>query len=218
MLPVKNKKTQQSEATRAGLVKLGAELFAERGYAGTAVGDIAQRAGLTKGAIYHHFRGKEELFAAVVEEVLLQSLYRIQNESKEQAEEAGETGENSWERLFAMVELLLDSYREPAVRQIVWLDGPAALGWERWHAIVAEHTLLRIELIMERIAKTGVLPPEHARSLGQLMFGALQEAGLMISHAEDPVATRAHFAATLRWMLRELFLRDRASARRTGRI
>lgn len=214
MVQVKNKKTQQSEATRAELLKFGTELFAERGYAGTSLGDIAQRAGLTKGAIYHHFRGKEEIFAAVVEEVLLQSLYRIQLESKEQAEGAGETRENSWERLFAIVELLLDSYREPAVRQIVWLDGPAALGWERWHAIVAEHTLLRIEIIMELISKTGVLPAEHAQSLGQLMFGALQEAGLVISHAEDPKATRAHFAATLGWMVRQLFLRERARARR----
>ncbi|MEN8182633.1 MAG: TetR/AcrR family transcriptional regulator [Myxococcota bacterium] len=212
MAQVKNKKTQQSEATRAELLKLGAELLAERGYAGTSLGEIAQRAGLTKGAIYHHFRGKEEIFAAVVEEVLLQSLYRIQEASREQAQEAGETRENSWERLFAMVELLLDSFREPAVRQIVWLDGPAALGWERWHAIVAEHTLLRIEIIMELIAKTGVLPAEHAQCLAQLMFGALQEAGLTISHAEDPKAARAGFAATLRWMVRELFLRDRASS------
>jgi len=131
-MDVKNKKVAQAEATRGELLRVAADLFAERGYAGASLDDIAHAAGLTKGALYHHFRDKRGLFEAVVGRVLEEDLGRIQRDSKRLAGERSE----SWQRLLALTDLFLDGFADARHCHVVWVDGPAVLGWERWHAAV----------------------------------------------------------------------------------
>lgn len=201
---VRNKKVAQAEATRGELVRVAADLFAAHGYAGASLEDIAQKAGLTKGALYHHFRDKRALFAAVVGQMLEDDLVRIQEESKRLA---GPRGDTSWKRLLLLTDLFLDGFRDPRQSRIVWIDGPAVLGWQRWHAVVAEPTLDRIMSIVGLLEERGVAAPAMRRPLAQLFFGAVQEAGLAIAHAADPAAKREELATALHWMLDELFLR-----------
>jgi len=207
-----NKKVLQSQATRAELIRVASDLFSERGYAGAALDDIARKAGLTKGAVYHHFGDKRELFAAVVPKVFEEELWRIQAESKQLAHEAGET---SWKRLLAMTELFLDSFLDPRQRRIVWDDGPSVLGWERWHELVSAPLLDRIGGILEVMEERGVTDTSLRGPLAQLVFGSVQEAGMAIAHAPDPAAKRAELAPALRWMLESLF-RERRRGRSAG--
>lgn len=199
---VSNKKVLQSAATRAELVRVAGRLFADRGYANTPLDEIAKRAGLTKGALYHHFRGKRALFDAVVGELLEREIQRIAVESRRMT---AHTQENSWERLVAIADLFLDGFRDPQLRRVVWLDAPAVLGQERWQAVVSAPILAQLRWIAAVFARRGVVEERFQQPVAQLLFGAVHEAGMAIAHAPDRDAKRAELAPALHWMLEELF-------------
>lgn len=206
---IPNKKVLQAEASKAKLILVAAELFAERGYSGTTLEGISKRAGLTKGALYHHFRDKCELFEAAAAVSLHNEIQRISTESRLLT---ADTADDSWERLIAMIDLLLDGFLDPVVRRIVWVDGPSVLGWERWHEVVSVPTLDQINLIFDVFARQGIVKDPLRRPLAQLFFGSVQEAGMAIAHASDPEAKRAELAPALHWMLTELFGRTKGSS------
>lgn len=149
--------------------------------------------------MYHHFRDKKALFEAAVHQVLEEDLVRVQRESKELTGSS-----NSWRRLTLLVDLFLDGFLDPRQRQIVWTDGPAVLGYERWHTVVSEPALDRIEGVIGVLADRGLVEMRFRRPVAQLLFGALQEAGLAISHAEDQEAKRAELGPAYLWILEKL--------------
>jgi AcrR family transcriptional regulator len=201
-----NKKVLQSAATRAQLLRVAGDLFADRGYAGTALDEIARKAGLTKGALYHHFRDKQALFDAVVGHTLDDELQRVARESREMT--AG-THENSWERLIAITDLFLDGFRNERLRRIVWVDAPAVLGAERWQEVVSAPILERLRWIAGVFVLRGVVEDRLREPLAELLFGAVHEAGMAIARAPDQDAKRAELAPAVHWMLDELFKRPR---------
>jgi AcrR family transcriptional regulator len=202
-----NKKVLQSAATRAELLRVAADLFAERGYVGTALDEIAKKAGLTTGALYHHFRDKRALFDALVGHLLDGELQRIARESRRMT---AHTHPNSWERLIAITDLFLDGFRDPQLRRIVWVEAPAVLGAERWQEVVSAPILEQLRWIADFFAKRGVVEERFRQPLAQLLFGSVHEAGMAIARAPDPDAKRAELAPALHWMLEELFNRPRA--------
>lgn len=204
-----NKKVLQSAATRAELLRVAGDLFAERGYAGTALEEIARKAGLTKGALYHHFRDKRSLFDAVVGHCLEGEMQRIARESRRLT--AG-THENSWERLIAITDLFLDGFRDERLRRIVWVDAPAVLGAERWQEVVSAPILERLHWIAGVFVRRGVVEDRFRQPLAEILFGAVHEAGMSIARAPDQDAKRAELAPALHWMLDELFKRPRRSS------
>src|SRR5262245_65846481 len=119
-MSVKSRRDQHSAATRAALVRVARRLFAEYGYAGTATEDVVRRAGVTRGALYHHFRDKRDLFAAVVEQVEQDVLERVA--------EAALSERDAWEAQRAAIGAYLDVCLEPAVQRIVLVDAPSVLG------------------------------------------------------------------------------------------
>ena len=121
-------KADQAEATRAALLEAATELFAQRGYAGVATEEIVRAAGLTRGALYHHFAGKLELFEAVYEQVEQGLVERI-------ASSAMSAASGSLAALRAGARAFLDACEDPAVQRIALLDAPSVLGWERWREI-----------------------------------------------------------------------------------
>src|SRR5437667_9561848 len=125
--------SERSEATRSALFKAARGLFAERGYADVATEEIVQAAGVTRGALYHHFDGKRELLAAVYEEIERELTERIASEAL--------GGSDPVEALRAGANAFLDHCLEPEVQQVVLLDAPAVLGWERWRDIRARYCL-----------------------------------------------------------------------------
>jgi len=186
---------ERTESTRGALTEAARQLFAERGYAGVGTEEIVRAAGLTRGALYHHFDDKRSLFEAVYERIEAELAERIA---------AGALQANASSPLEAMragAEMFLDACTEPAVQQIVLLDGPAVLGWDRWREIAAEHGLGLIEATLQAALDAGAIAPQAVRPLAHVLMGALDEAAMLVARAEDPEAMRIEVGLTLNLLL-----------------
>src|ERR671922_416395 len=126
-------RAQQSEATRRKLLRAGRDLFARRGYNDVSTEEIVRRAGVTRGALYHHFRDKRDLFQAVVEQIEQEVMQKV-------AETALAEGD-PWEQQTAAIGAYLDVCLEPAVQRIVLVDAPSVLGLTAWREIEATYGL-----------------------------------------------------------------------------
>ncbi|MGH2982317.1 MAG: TetR/AcrR family transcriptional regulator [Solirubrobacterales bacterium] len=180
---------ERSEATREALIAAARRLFAKSGYANVGTEEIVRAAGLTRGALYHHFGGKRELLAAVYE--------RIERELSERIASGALGATDPVEAMQAGTEMFLDACLEPEVQRIVLLDAPAVLGWERWREIGAEHGLGLIEATVQAAIDAGKIEPQPVKPLAHVLMGALDEAAMLVARAEDPKAMRAEVAATL---------------------
>jgi AcrR family transcriptional regulator len=179
----KERRTQAERraTTRRALLDAARSLFAERGYHGAAAEEIVRRAGLTRGALYHHFRDKKDLFRAVVDE--------MEGEIDERIEEAERAQSGLPEVVMAGYRVFLDAALDPEMRRTFFLDGPSVLGWE-WHEIDARHAVGKIEEGLEALISEGFMEPQPARPLARLTNGALLEAAFFVAASEDPEAAR----------------------------
>lgn len=189
----KERRTQseRSESTRAALVSAARSLFAERGYAAVGTEEIVRAAGVTRGALYHHFAGKRDLFQAVYEQIEAELAQRIAT---------GALAANAEEPLEAMrvgAEMFLQACTEPEPQRITLIDGPAVLGWDRMREIAAEHGLGLIEASLQAAIDAGSLPEQPVRPLAHVLLGALDEAALLVARAEDPERMRNEVGQTL---------------------
>jgi AcrR family transcriptional regulator len=182
---------ERSEATRGALIEAARGLFAERGYAAVGTEEIVRRAGVTRGALYHHFDGKRDLFEAVYERLEAELAERIA---------AGALAANADSPMTAMragAEMFLRACTEPEVHRIALMDGPSVLGWDRWREIGAEHGLGLIEASLEAALEAGAIAEQPVRPLAHVLMGALDEAAMLVSRAEDPERMRAEVGRTL---------------------
>jgi AcrR family transcriptional regulator len=187
---------ERSDATRAALVAAARPLFAERGYAGVGAEEIVQAAGVTRGALYHHFGGKPGLLEAVYRQI-----------EKELTEEVVQAALGSSDPLEAMrfaIGVFMDASMEPEVQRIVLLDAPAVLGWERWREIAADYGLGLIETSLRSAIEAGQIAEQPVKPLAHLLMGALDEAAMLVARAEDPKAAKAEVTATLDRLLEAL--------------
>ncbi|HTA35888.1 MAG TPA: helix-turn-helix domain-containing protein [Solirubrobacteraceae bacterium] len=166
-------------------------LFAEHGFAGVGTETIVAAAGVTRGALYHQFADKTELFEAVyeaIEEDLDSRLgARVAAAGASDPIEVMTLGANAW----------LDACREQEVQQIVLLDGPAVLGWQRWREIGMRYGLGLIEGLLTHAIEVGRISPQPVRALTHVLVGALDEAGLYIARAEDQAAASEEMRAVI---------------------
>jgi AcrR family transcriptional regulator len=172
---------ERSATTREALLTAAKDLFAEGGYAATGREQIAQRAGVTRGALYHHFSSKQALFRAVVES--------LERGACVQIAVAAMRGSDALDQLRRGCAAFLDSALEPAFQRVVLVDGPAVLGWQAWREIDADNGAA---LLREGLAH--VLSPASRQSgslevLTRLLLGALNEAAFLV--ANDPSPRRA---------------------------
>src|SRR3989442_13538004 len=166
-LPTRTTKAEQSEATRAALIGAARPLFAERGYGAVATEEIVRAAGVTRGALYHHFAGKEELFAAVYEEV-----------EADLAAEIGQVATVAADPLDALhkgAAMFLEACRRPEVQRITLIDAPSVLGWERGREIGLKYGFGLIEEVVKAGIGQGVNEPQPVRPLTHLLPGAMAE-------------------------------------------
>jgi AcrR family transcriptional regulator len=185
----------RGEATRGELLRAARELFAEHGYAGVGTEKIVERAGVTRGALYHHFEGKERLLEAVYEQIEADLMQRI-------AAHAGEVaGADPLAELAVGVDVLLDAAHEPEMHRIVLLDAPSVLGWERWREIGWRYGMGLTEGTVQAAIDAGRIAPQPARPLAHLLLGALDEAALFVARAEDRDAARREMAAAITALL-----------------
>ena len=192
---------QRSDSTRRALVAAARKLFAERGYAAVAAEEIVAAAGVTRGALYHHFGGKRDLFEAVYEEVEVELAQRIATGA------LSANAESPLEAMRAGAEMFLQACTEPEAQRIALLDGPAVLGWDRWREIAAEHGLGLIEASLQAAIDAGAIAPQPVRPLAHVLMGALDEAAMLVARADDPERMRAEVGETLVALLEGLRVR-----------
>ena len=172
----------RGEATRDALVRAGRELFAERGYAAVGTEEVVQAAGVTRGALYHHFQDKRDLFRAVYEQVEQEVVESV-------AAQMSEPGD-PWELLARGTRAFLDACSDPALMRIGLLDGPAVLGWGEWREIGAKYALGLVTAGLQAAKDAGELRSGDVKALAHLMLGTLGEAAMLIANSEDPAAAR----------------------------
>ncbi len=197
---IKTRRAQQSEMTRGALVKVARDLFTERGYTDTATEEIVQRAGVTRGALYHHFRNKEGLFRVVFKN-------SKQNLMEKVLTATDLTQANPWKQLLAGCQAFLDVCLEPDVqriiRRIIILDAPSVLGWETWRRINTE-SLGLLRLGLQASIEAGHIGKQPVDSLALMIHGALNEAAIIIVHAEDTQSARVEVGAVVDRLLNGL--------------
>jgi AcrR family transcriptional regulator len=190
-------KAAQREATVAALIAAARALFATRGYAAVGTEEIVQRAGVTRGALYHHFRGgKEDLFRAV--------LVQVSAETTERVLAAAGAVDDAWDSLIAGTDAFLDASASEEVQRIMLVDGPAVLGWEVWRAADGDYALRMLEQALERAMAAGRIVPQPTRPLAHVLLGAIDEAAMVVARAEDPLQARAEMGRTVRRLLEGL--------------
>ncbi|GIH96204.1 TetR/AcrR family transcriptional regulator [Planobispora siamensis] len=195
---MRNRKVEQGEATRGALIKAAVALFADRGYADTPTAEIVARAEVTRGALYHHFADKEQLFLAVLETIEEDIFHRV-------LAATATAGDDPAARLRTGTDVFLDACLERPVQRILLQEGPSVLGWDRWHRFdnprCSRHLLARG--LADAIA-AGVIEEQPAEPLAHLLYGSLVQAGMVIAGADDPAAARATMGAAAQRLLTSL--------------
>jgi AcrR family transcriptional regulator len=172
---------QRRTATRRALLDAARSLFAKKGYHETTAEEIVRRAGLTRGALYHHFEDKKDLFRAVVDE--------MEGEIDEEIEAAERAESGLPETVMAGYRAFVDAVLDPEMKRTFFLDGPSVLGWE-WHEIDARHAVAKIEEGLEALIEEGFVKPQSVVPLARLINGALLEAAFFVAVSEDPETAR----------------------------
>ncbi len=187
---------ERSATTRQALLDAGRALFAERGFAGAGQEEIVERAGVTRGALSHHFGTKQGLFLAVVQD--------LQGDLAGRIGRAAMAGRDPMEQLRLGCLAFLDAAMDRSVGRIVMLDAPAVLGWQTWREIDAVHGLGLVTEALDHVMDAGLIEVQPVQPLAHLLLAALNEAAMLVANADDPVATRAVVGDTVERLLARL--------------
>ena len=191
----KTKHDLRSEATRRQLITAARRLFGARGYAAVGTEEIVRAAGVTRSALYHQFRDKADLFAAVAEEVEAEIAEQI-------AAGAAGAAADPVGALRAGARLFLHACAEPEVERIILLDAPAVLGWEAWRDLAGRYGLGLVQLALQSAMDAGAIAPQPVIPLAHALVGALDECALYVARAGEPAAAREECAMIIDRILR----------------
>ncbi|WP_370250508.1 TetR/AcrR family transcriptional regulator [Nocardioides sp.] len=174
------RRASYSASTKRSLLDAATALFTEHGYAGTSLDQIVAAAAVTKGALYHHYSGKQALFEAVFE--------RIETEAAQRIAKALKKRRDPWDKALGGVRAFLEVVREPSYRRVVIQDGPAVLGYERFREQEGRSTFAHVVEIIDAVLDAGdwSLDEQMRLTFGRIFFGAMSSAGETVSSAEDP--------------------------------
>jgi AcrR family transcriptional regulator len=178
----RRRQAERSQSTRQALIAAARALFAERGYASVSAEEIVAAAGLTRGALGHHFGDKQGLFMAVFEQVEGEVTERILSG-------LGEV-DDAWGGLVRGFACFLDACEDQEVVQIALTDAPAVLGWANWRAVEAEHGLGLIVAGLEQAMAEGLVVRQPVDVLARLLLSAAIEAALLVAQVGDRAADR----------------------------
>src|SRR4051794_26369527 len=179
----------EARATREALILAALALFTERGYAAVGTEEIVARAKVTRGALYHHFTDKRDLFRAVFE--------RVESDLMERIGATMQSADDPYELMVGGMRAFLDACEEPAVNQISLTDAPAVLGWQEWREIDNRHGLGLTRAALDGAVQAGVIRPIATEPMAHLFVAALSEAAFVIAHAKHPRKARAEVEEAL---------------------
>jgi AcrR family transcriptional regulator len=192
---VTDRRAERGEATRRHLVETATRLFAERGYEATPIELVLAEAGVSRGALYHHFVSKEALFEAALDAT--QAGVAVRDAARRAGDPLGalRAGCATW----------LALARDPVVRRIVLLDAPGVVGWERWREIDQRHSLGAVTASLRALASEGRLTRALVDVHAHVLLAALTEVALLIAQADDPEAATERGEAVVERLLSGLF-------------
>jgi len=159
------------------LIDIARTHFTEYGYANAALEAIVEEAKLTRGAVYHHFRGKKDLFRVVLEDVQREVAERVEREASE--------SEDPWRQLYLGCRAFIMAAVEDRNRRIMLIDGPAILGWETWREMDRRHSMRLLREQLELMREQGHIRRLPLDALTHFISGALNELTLWLANESD---------------------------------
>ena len=169
------KAQQRAETTRA-LVATARDLFAEKGYPNVSLAEVVTRAGVSKGALYHYFESKDDLFRAVLAQV-----------HEEVAHHVGEVDDaDRWTRLIRGCRTFLAAATDVRHRRIMLVDAPAVLGWAAWRELDATTSMRHLAELLQELVDEGTIVDQPVEPLAHLLSGAMNEAALWLAASARP--------------------------------
>ncbi|TIC87505.1 TetR/AcrR family transcriptional regulator [Nocardioides sp. GY 10113] len=194
-MPGAGRRAAYSASTKRALVDVAEELFTANGYAATSLDAVVAGAQVTKGALYHHFSGKQALFEAVFE--------RVEEDAARRIQQALRAHRDPWEKAREGLRAFLTVVREPGYRTIVIQEGPSVLGYERFRAQEERSTYASVVEIVRSTLAAGSwdLPEEMLQTYAQIFFGALSSAGASVATASDPALAAQRVEAAIGFLL-----------------
>lgn len=190
------KRAAQGRATRGQLIEVATGLFAAHGYEGTSIEAVLAAAGVSRGALYHHFAGKEALFTAVVSAItdrVTQDLAEATRDCTDPVD-AVRTAALAW----------IDLAGDPVIQRIVLVDAPSVLGWEQWRDMDEGRTVGAMRAMLQSVSDTGRLPAELVEPFSHMLLAALDEAAMTVARAPDSRAAVAEGRHAVEELLRRL--------------
>ena len=186
---------ERTRSTRSALTTAARDLFASRGYSAVSTDEIVRAAGVTRGALYHHYADKQALFRDVFEQ--------IEAEITDEISAAFSAESDHLAAMAAGVTLFLDICQRPEVLRISLTDAPAVLGWSLWREIEAQHGLHLITAKLSAATAEGLLPATPSvEALAQLILSAVIESALMIANGADREPTQQALMTLLLGMIK----------------
>ena len=174
---VPGKRAAQGRATRGQLIEVATSLFADHGYEGTSIEAVLTAAGVSRGALYHHFAGKEALFTAVLEV--------LSDRITAQLTEVISGCANPVDAVRAAALGWIDLAGNPVIQRIMLVDAPSVLGWEQWRAMDEGRTVGAMRDMLQAVSDTGRLPGELVVPFAHMILAALDEAAMVVARAPD---------------------------------
>ena len=184
---------ERRAGTQAAVMKAARKLFGERGFTATSVDDVASASRVAKGAIYHYFKTKNELFEAVFEQASADLVTEIDG--------AVRSEKDTLAMLSAGTELYFAKCACGPTGQIILRDGPAVLGWQRWREIDAKHFGGKIPRALDIAMDAGIIARQPVEPLARLLLGAISEAAAASAGRSDIEAAGGEYARAFRSLL-----------------
>jgi AcrR family transcriptional regulator len=186
-------KAAQREATTKRLLEIARQQFTTHGYAQTATEAIVEEAGVTRGALYHHFGSKDGLFKAVVEVVQQDVAARI--------EEAVSKTNDPWQQLLIGCKTFLSASMDADIQQIMLVDAPAVLGFETWREIDSQNSMRLLQENIRQLADKKTIQTPSVEAFTHLLSGAMNEAALWVARSGNPKKALVEATETLEHLL-----------------
>jgi AcrR family transcriptional regulator len=175
---------ERTEATRGRLISTARRLFGEKGFAATSTEEILSEAAVSRGALYHHFPSKTDLFQAAFEQVEDELTAQV-------LQAATKDGETDPMRILQFgFDAFLDQCLNPEVQRIVMLDGPTVLGWDLWHELDERYAFGTIKTVLTVAADIGRIQESAIDPLSHLLLGAIMQAGMVVARSDDPLTAK----------------------------
>ncbi len=172
----------RSRATQERLVSAARRLFEAQSYAETSIDEIARAAGVTRGAIYHHFGGKQQLFKAVIED--------IQDELADHVDRNAEKHDDPWDAFVAGWISFLEEAPTAGIGRVLMLEGPAVIGYRDWQAIDDAHFHETVTYAIESLMSLGALSVQRVEPVVRVLLAISNTLGTLIAGSDEPEATR----------------------------